>query len=78
MNYKVIEALMYPETSETNCPIYKVIETVTDQIIMTFSYEKEAKDLMRRLNLGSGFDGFTPSFILQKVYPFTENTNNRV
>ena len=78
MNYKVIEALMYPESSETNCPIYKVIETVTDQIIMTFSYEKEAKDLMRRLNLGDGFDGFTPSFILQKVYSFTENTDNRV
>ena len=78
MNYKVIEALMYPESSETNCPIYKVIETITDQIIRECHNEKDAKYLMRRLNLGAGFDGFTPSFILQKVYPFTENTNNRV
>jgi hypothetical protein len=67
MNYKTVEALMWPETSEKNCPIYKVLETATNQIIERFKTQKDAKDFMRHLNLGGGFDGFTPTFMLKKV-----------
>lgn len=66
MNYKVKETLMWPETSEKNCPIFNVIETTTNQIIKTFMVEKEAKQFLRHLNFGGGFDGWTPSFILKK------------
>ena len=67
MNYKIVEALLLPEDSEKNCPVYKVVETKTQQIIETFSEHKKAKELLRHLNLGGGFDGFTPSFLLQNV-----------
>jgi hypothetical protein len=56
MNYRVVEG--------TN---YTVIETATEQIIKTFKTLKEAKSYMRSLNLGSGFDGWTPRFMLKKV-----------
>jgi uncharacterized FlaG/YvyC family protein len=67
MNYKIVEALMWPETSELNCPIFNVVETSTNQIIKTFPAPKEAKEFMRHLNLGGGFDGWTPSFMLKKI-----------
>jgi len=66
MNYKTVEALKWPETSELNCPIYNVIETTTNQIIKTFETQKSAKEYMRHLNLGGAFDGWTPSFMLKK------------
>lgn len=56
MNYSVIE------TDNK----YNVYETSTDQVIKTFSNKSEAKDLMKQLNLGGGFDGWTPSFFLIK------------
>jgi len=64
MNYKTVESLMYPETSQLNCPIYNVIETTTNQIIKSFPAPTEAKEFMRHLNLGGAFDGFTPTFML--------------
>jgi len=67
MNYKIVEALMLPETSEKNCPIFNVVETSTNQIIKTFPAPKEAKEFMRHLNLGGSFDGWTPTFFLKTV-----------
>lgn len=46
--------------------IYNVIEKNTAQIIMTYEKEKEARETCRSLNLGGGFNGFTPSFFLCK------------
>ena len=54
--------------------IVSVIETMTNSTIKTFFEQKDAKEFLRHLNLGGGFDGFTPSFILKKVYPFDQNT----
>jgi len=67
MNYKTVEALMWPETSEKNCPIFNVIETTTKQVIKTFKTQKDAKEFMRHLNLGGGFDGWTPTFLLKNI-----------
>ena len=67
MNYKIVEGLMHPKNSEKNCPIFKVLETNTDQVLGVFKDLKEAKQLLRHLNLGGGFDGWTPSFILKQV-----------
>jgi len=56
MNYRVVEGSNFT-----------VVETTTEQIINTFSTMKEAKNYMRYLNLGGGFDGWTPQFMLKKV-----------
>jgi hypothetical protein len=61
MNYKIVE------TSEKNCLVYNVVENMTDQIVRSFSVHKEAKKLLRHLNLGGGFDGWTPTFFLKKI-----------
>jgi hypothetical protein len=57
MNYKV----------KNNSNIFEVLEIRTDQVIAKFPTQKEAKELLRHLNLGGGFDGWTPSFILKQV-----------
>jgi hypothetical protein len=59
MNYKVI--------SNKKDKNYSVYETSTDQIIKTFEKMIDAKNLMKKLNLGGGFDGQTPSFFLIKT-----------
>ena len=58
MNYKTIQ---------TTSQKYNVIETTTNQIVKVFTLQKEAKEFMRHLNLGGGFDGWTPSFLLKNV-----------
>jgi hypothetical protein len=78
MNYKTVQALMWPETSEKNCYVYNVLETATNQIVERFNDHKLAKDFMRHLNLGGGFDGFTPTFMLKKVTVKPENIGGSV
>lgn len=52
MSYKV-------KKSETG---YDIIEKETDVVINLEYNEKKARDLCRKMNLGSGFNGFTPDF----------------
>ena len=58
MNYKI-------KTSPSN--VFEVLETKTNQVIASFAEHKTAKELLRHLNLGGGFDGWTPSFILKTI-----------
>jgi hypothetical protein len=60
MNYDLIEG-------RVDSNKYDVLETTTDQVIKSFAGEKftEARAFMRHLNLGGGFDGFTPSFLIK-------------
>jgi len=48
---------------------YDVLEETTGQVIKSFAGDKfsEARAFMRHLNLGGGFDGWTPSFLLKKI-----------
>jgi hypothetical protein len=62
MNYKLIVKQGQP----TN-----ILETATGQIVYT-SNEKDARVFMRRLNLGNGFDGWTPTFFL-KTFKINQN-----
>lgn len=48
-------------------PTYEVVETGTRQIIKTEMRKEEAKSMARHLNMGGGFDGFTPSFFLARI-----------
>ena len=54
--------------------MYDVFEETTSQVIKSFPGDKflEARSFMRHLNLGGGFDGFTPTFFLKSVGNFVK------
>lgn len=41
---------------------YDIIEKDTDTVIDLKTNEKRARDICRKMNLGAGFNGFTPLF----------------
>lgn len=49
---------------------FNIFEVGTDQTIELETSEKRARDLCRKMNLGSGFNGWTPSFFAVK-YPLS-------
>lgn len=57
INYKIIE-----ENSE-----FKVYESQTEQFICTLPNKNKAREKIKHFNLGGGFDGWTPSFVLIKI-----------
>lgn len=50
-----------------------VIETTTNQIIRSFDNIESARKFLRQLNLGGGFDGWTPSFFLRDLSTYINN-----
>ena len=46
---------------------YTVLETKTEHNVGTYLSETEARVIARMYNLGGGFAGWTPKFILNKV-----------
>jgi hypothetical protein len=46
---------------------YNILEKVSETIIELETNEKNARDLCRKLNLGSGFNGWTPAFVAEKM-----------
>jgi diaminopimelate decarboxylase len=64
MNYKV-------KANESKT--FDVVETATTQVIKSFTDQKDAKLLLRHLNFGGGFDGWTPSFMLKNVMSTNKN-----
>lgn len=57
MNYKIVE----------DNGSYSVFEVQTEQVIRTYDSITKAKMLLRHLNLGGGFDSWTPNFFLKSV-----------
>lgn len=45
---------------------FDIYEKDSDVVIKLSLEEKKAKDLCRKLNLGSGFNGWTPLFFAEK------------
>lgn len=45
---------------------YEIIEKDTDSVVFKTKKERKARNLCRSLNLGAGFDGFTPGFFTLK------------
>lgn len=45
--------------------LFHVMEMQTGQVIKSFAFIKDAKNLAKRLNSGMGFAGWTPSFLLK-------------
>ena len=62
MNYNLVEG-------KADRNKYDVLEETTNQVIKSFPGSKfaEARAFMRHLNLGGGFDGFTPTFLLRNL-----------
>lgn len=58
MNYKLQE-------NSKDKSLYDVFETTTDQVVASYGEFSEARKKLRFLNLGGGFDGWTPSFFLK-------------
>lgn len=58
MNY------MYRKESENT---YMIVESQTNYVIWNNLNQEEARSKTRQLNWGSGFDGFTPGFILERI-----------
>lgn len=48
---------------------YCVEENSTGYHIREFDNQNDAKKMMKFLNLGGGFAGFTPEFMVRKVQP---------
>jgi hypothetical protein len=59
LNYRIVK-------DEKNS-VYQVVELSTDQVVYTTGSHEEAKKVTRKWNMGIAFDGWTPSFILQKT-----------
>ena len=46
---------------------YKVKEVASRQFLGSYEYIKEANDQVRQFNLGKGFNGWTPSFMVEGI-----------
>jgi hypothetical protein len=60
MSYSVIK---------TNNDFYDILEKESDNVIeVAKTDEKEARALCRKLNLGAGFNGWTPDFVAKRMF----------
>jgi hypothetical protein len=61
-NYKLIE-------NPTDKSKYAILETSTEQIVKIFDGKdfSDARKFLRHLNLGGGFDGWSPSFCVRNI-----------
>ena len=70
VNYKIVNASKgFGEMAAD------IVETKTDQIIIKSVCMAKAKEMVRHLNFGGGFDGSTPAFFLaerEKTLELTE------
>ena len=48
---------------------YDIFEKESETLIELKVNEKDARDFCRKLNLGSGFNGWTPTFVASKFRP---------
>jgi hypothetical protein len=62
LNYKIVN----------NDTMFDIFETQTEQNIKSFDDNTEARKFLRHLNLGGGFDGWSPNFFLYK-FDLTES-----
>lgn len=67
MNYRYINTANYGGSDGPE--VCDVVENTTNQVIKSGLSLQKAKEIVRHLNLGGGFDGFTPAFFLNKISP---------
>lgn len=69
MNYKLVNYQAHISSPQNQ--FADVLETATNQIIKEYMAVPKARELVRHLNMGGGFDGFTPAFFLADVPPLS-------
>ncbi len=77
VNYKVVNERMVPVDTPLGGVVEAgyverggdVLEIKTDQVVAEGLSTRKAKEMVRHLNFGGGFDGNTPAFFLAKVPP---------
>ena len=57
----------YPEFNDNEELLWLVYENASDQIVAEFFFEEDAQELVKFLESGGGFAGFTPAFILSNT-----------
>ena len=68
MNYKIVNTgEMIDVGNGFGEPAADVVEATTNQTIKSNIGSSKAKTLCRHLNMGGGFDGFTPAFFLAQI-----------
>ena len=67
MNYNVI-----PVETEEHDYVWCVMEKATEQLIQAFMFSEDAQTYSDFLDKGGGFDGWTPTFILQEIVPMKD------
>lgn len=73
MNYRYINTASY--NGDDGPEICDVIENTTEQVIMSNITLPKARELVRHLNFGGGFDGKTPAFFLD-AFPLSKNIDD--
>jgi hypothetical protein len=67
MNYKLIDSEEMLIEGEYMHRTWDVVEIPTGISIKSSLKKEEAKSLLRHLNLGGGFDGYTPTFFCETL-----------
>ena len=67
MNYKLVDNEEMLIEGEYMFSVSDLIEVSTGQVIKTSLKKDEARSLLRHLNMGGAFDGFTPHFFCQSL-----------
>ena len=57
-----------PYTMRNNKDLFEIVEKGSELVVAIRNTKEDATKLTRSLNLGAGFDGFTPPFFTLK-YP---------
>lgn len=61
VNYKIVT---HSAAGDLTQAVSSILEVATEQFVATGLHDMSARDLVRHLNFGGGFDGFTPTFFL--------------
>jgi len=77
VNYKIVNEQMVNTDSYVERG-GDILETKTDQIIKRGLGLRKAKEMVRHLNFGGGFDGSTPAFFLAESAKMLDSNEKRV
>jgi len=77
VNYRIVNEQMVSTDSYVERG-GDILETKTDQIIKRGLGLRKAKEMIRHLNFGGGFDGSTPAFFLAESAKMLDSNENRV
>jgi hypothetical protein len=67
MNYKLVDIESMPSEGGETSITWDLIEVSTGLKIGNFLKKDDAKSMLRHMNMGGAFDGFTPDFFCKKI-----------